>query len=92
MLFADGRYCIAPAAWIAPACLLRFTRTQSSWRGIGLAYIAFFIIRGFTYRGMIPIPGIFYSCFLAYGLIFLTLRPTLEREHHCRCYCRLRVL
>ncbi len=86
MLFADGRFTIAPAAWIAPACLLRFTRTQPSWRGIGLAYVAFFIIRGFTYRGMIPIPGVFYYLFLAVAALLATVpylmdRVTVRRLH-----------
>ncbi|MGF7179008.1 hypothetical protein HDF11_000488 [Tunturiibacter psychrotolerans] len=41
LLFADGRDTIAVAAWIAPACLLRFVRTQPLWRG--LAFISWFL-------------------------------------------------
>jgi apolipoprotein N-acyltransferase len=79
LLFADGRCCIAPAAWIAPACLLRFTRTQPPWRGLALAYIAFFMIRGITYRGMIPIPGFFYYLFLALAALFATAPYLVDR-------------
>ena len=64
LLFADGRNTIALAAWLAPMCLLRFVRTQSPVRGIAIGYAALVITRGIAFRGMTPIPGIFYYIFL----------------------------
>ena len=64
LLFADGRNTIALAAWLAPALLLRFVRTQPARRGLAIAYIVLIVTRGVAMRGMIPIPGIFYYVFL----------------------------
>lgn len=60
LLVADGRNTIALAAWLAPACLLRFVRREPPVRGLVIAYLALVVLRGVAYRGMIPIPGIFY--------------------------------
>lgn len=64
LLFADGRNTIALAAWLAPALLLRFVRTQPARRGLAIAYVVLIVTRGVAMRGMIPIPGIFYYVFL----------------------------
>jgi apolipoprotein N-acyltransferase len=64
LLVADGRNTVAIAAWLAPVCLMRFMRTQT-WR---YALAGAFAVRLGTlmvaYRGMIPIPGVFYYLFL----------------------------
>lgn len=65
LLVADGRNTIALAAWLAPACLLRFVRKEPALRGLVIAYIAIVITRGIAFRGMVPIPGIFYYIFAA---------------------------
>lgn len=90
--FADGRDTIALAAWIAPACLLRFVRTQPLWRGIAVVYIAFAVMGGITYRGMIPIPGIFYYLFLAVSSLFAIGPYLIDRVLSPRLSARLRVL
>src|SRR5258708_2726007 len=64
LLFADGRNTIALAAWLAPALLLRFVRTQPARRGLAIAYVVLIVTRGVAMRGMTPIPGIFYYVFL----------------------------
>jgi apolipoprotein N-acyltransferase len=64
LLFADGRNTIPLAAWLAPALVLRFVRTQPAWRGLPVAYVAMIVFRAVAMRGMIPIPGIFYYIFL----------------------------
>jgi apolipoprotein N-acyltransferase len=64
LLFADGRNTIALAAWLAPALLLRFVRTQPAWRGLAVAYVVMIATRAVAMRGMTPIPGIFYFIFL----------------------------
>jgi apolipoprotein N-acyltransferase len=79
LLFADGRDTIALAAWVAPVCLLRVARTQPLWRGAGLVYVTLAIMRGITYRGMIPIPGIFYYLFLAVAALLATTPYLVDR-------------
>jgi hypothetical protein len=64
LLFADGRNTIALAAWLAPALLLRFVRTQPAMRGLTVVYVAMIVVRGIAMRGMIPIPGVFYYVFM----------------------------
>lgn len=63
LLFADGRNTIALAAWLAPALLLRFVRTQPAKVGLVVAYFTLIFPRAIAMRGMIPIPGIFYYAF-----------------------------
>jgi apolipoprotein N-acyltransferase len=69
LLFADGRNTVSLAAWLAPLCLLRFVRTQSLIRGTAIAYAVLVVTRGITFRGMTPIPGIFYDIFLLFSSI-----------------------
>jgi apolipoprotein N-acyltransferase len=73
LVFADGRNTIALAAWLAPMCLLRFVRTQSLVRGIAIAYAVLVVTRGIAFRGMTPIPGIFYYIFLLISSISTVL-------------------
>jgi apolipoprotein N-acyltransferase len=62
--FADGRHTIPLAMWLAPVCLLRFVRTQPRFRGLAIAYAVLVVMRGISYHGMIPIPGVFYYIFM----------------------------
>jgi apolipoprotein N-acyltransferase len=64
LFFADGRDTIALASWLAPALLLRFVRTQPAKRGLLIAYLTLVVTRGIAFRGMTPIPGVFYYIFL----------------------------
>jgi apolipoprotein N-acyltransferase len=79
LLVADGRNTIALAAWLAPAALLRFVRLERPLRGLALAYLALAILRGIAYRGMTPIPGIFYYVFLAISTISTLLPYVADR-------------
>jgi apolipoprotein N-acyltransferase len=63
LLVADGRNTIALAAWLAPACLLRFVRNGRVLPGLAIAYVALVVGRGIAFRGMVPIPGVFYYIF-----------------------------
>jgi apolipoprotein N-acyltransferase len=65
LLVADGRDTIALAAWLAPACLLRYVRKERALRGLMIAYVAIVTTRGIAFRGMVPIPGVFYYVFAA---------------------------
>jgi apolipoprotein N-acyltransferase len=64
LLFADGRNTVALAAWLAPAFLLRFSRTRRNAIGTAALYFVLVITRAIAFRGMIPIPGIIYYVFL----------------------------
>ena len=64
LLIADGRNTISLAAWLAPLCLLRFVRLQPRLRGLLIAYAVLVFTRGIAFRGMVPIPGVFYYIFL----------------------------
>ncbi len=54
---------MALAAWLAPACLLRFVRTEHALRGLAIAYVCLIVTHSIAFRGMIPIPGAFYYIF-----------------------------
>jgi apolipoprotein N-acyltransferase len=69
LLVADGRNTIALATWLAPACLLRFVRRAPPVSGLVIAYLALAVLRGIAYRGMTPIPGIFYYVFAVISAI-----------------------
>ena len=63
LLVADGRNTIPLAAWLAPVCLLHFVRRQPPLRGLLIAYAVLVVARGIAFRGMVPIPGVFYYIF-----------------------------
>jgi apolipoprotein N-acyltransferase len=64
-IFADGRYTVALAAWLAPMCLLRFLRERRSGWALAAAYAVLVAARAFAQRGMAPIPGAAYFAFAA---------------------------
>ncbi|MGH8427874.1 MAG: nitrilase-related carbon-nitrogen hydrolase [Gammaproteobacteria bacterium] len=64
MLFANGADTIALAAWLAPVFLLRFVRRQRALVGLPIAFVVLAAVFAFQFRGMVPIPGIFYCLFL----------------------------
>jgi len=54
LLFANGRWIIPVATWLAPVFLMRFARTQPAVRGLGLLLIANVGIYLVSWQGMIP--------------------------------------
>ncbi|HSY37795.1 MAG TPA: nitrilase-related carbon-nitrogen hydrolase [Acidobacteriaceae bacterium] len=79
LLFADGRETMALAAWLAPMCLLRFVRSQPAVRGLAVAYVVAVVMRGIAFRGMTPIPGVFYFIFLAVSGVSVMLPYAADR-------------
>jgi len=79
LLAADGRDTIALAAWLAPACLLRFVRKERALPGLAIAYVALVIGRGIAFRGMVPIPGVFYYIFAVVSAISAVLPYLADR-------------
>jgi apolipoprotein N-acyltransferase len=76
---ADGRDTIALAAWLAPACLLQFVRKERALPGLVIAYGALVITRGIAFRGMVPIPGIFYYIFAVISAVSALLPYIADR-------------
>jgi apolipoprotein N-acyltransferase len=64
LTIADGRNTVALAAWLAPVCLLRFSRARRNAAATTALYFVLAITRAVAFRGMIPIPGIFYYVFI----------------------------
>ncbi len=70
LLVANGRYTIPIAPWLAMFLLLYFVRTQPKRIGLPLAWLVLVLTAAFQFRGMVPIPGIFYYILWAvYGFI-----------------------
>ena len=79
LLVADGRNTIALAAWLAPVCLLRFVRRQPAVRGLLTAYAVLVVTRGIAFRGMVPIPGVFYYIFAVISAVSALLPYVADR-------------
>ncbi len=56
----NGRWLVAPAAWLAPVFLLLFLHSQPLRRGLALAFLAQLLAFFVNWRGMIPVPGAWY--------------------------------
>ena len=59
-LVANGRHTIAIAPWLAMFSLLYFVRSKRPRAGLPLAWLLLFLEFAFQFRGMAPVPGIFY--------------------------------
>ena len=83
--FANGRWSVALAAWLAPIFLLRFTRTARRASAVVLVTLA--VETGalmFQYRGMVPFPAPIYAAvMLTYGFLF-SLPYLVDRRLHAR--------
>jgi hypothetical protein len=60
LLFANGRHTIPIAAWLAPLVLLRFVRATRPGRGLLVAWLVLSATWAFQFRGMAPLPGVWY--------------------------------
>jgi apolipoprotein N-acyltransferase len=60
LLVANGRHTIPIAPWLAMLCLLHFVRSQPAKIGLPLAWLVLFLTAAFQFRGMAPVPGVFY--------------------------------
>jgi apolipoprotein N-acyltransferase len=79
MVFANGRWIVPAATWLAPVFLLRFTRTQKAGRGLAVSLLVLMAVYVIAWKGLIPLPGIFYyivagSLGLVFWLAFLADR------------------
>ena len=60
LVFSNGRWPIAAAAWLSPLLLLRYLRTQRSAWSLVVAGVLFYIVQCIVWRGLVPAPGIAY--------------------------------
>jgi apolipoprotein N-acyltransferase len=76
LLFANGRWGIAVVAWIAPALLVRFVRTQPFGVAFGGGLAALSIANYVWWRGIFPLPTV---AFIVASIVlgFATLVPYL---------------
>jgi apolipoprotein N-acyltransferase len=79
MVFANGRWIVPAATWLALVFLLRFTRTQKAGRGLAVTLLVLMAVYVIAWKGLIPLPGIFYyivagSLGLVFWLAFLADR------------------
>lgn len=74
LLFANGRWIIPLATWLAPIFLMRFARTQPAGRGLGLLLVTNVLVYIFIWQGMIP--GGFYLL-IASGIAVIFWLPYL---------------
>jgi apolipoprotein N-acyltransferase len=72
LLVANGRHPIPAAPWLAMPLLLYFVRSKPAKIGLPLAWVVLFLTAAFQFRGMAPVPGIFYYILWAvYGFAML---------------------
>ena len=84
---ANGLNSVPLAAWLAPAFLLRFVRMQRPAIGLPVAYVLLTAAMGFQFRGMIPIPGVWYVVFLMCFGITLVAPYVIDRFLSTRLSC-----
>jgi apolipoprotein N-acyltransferase len=71
LLFSNGRFALAPLAWVAPLFLVRYLRlSRSAWGAIGWLYLACSAVWAFQFYKMAPLPAPLYVILsAAYGLV-----------------------
>ncbi len=72
-LFANGRYNVAIAAWLAPIFLLLYLRHPTLVRGWLMTFVVFTATWAFQFRGMAPLPPVFYVVLAAFYGLYLSL-------------------
>ena len=60
LLFANGRWIIPLATWLAGVFIIRFLRTQKPARGLILVLLTSIVVTIVAWQGLIPVPGVFY--------------------------------
>lgn len=76
LLFANGRFALGLAAWLASVFLVRFVRMRPVRSGLPAAYAALSAAWAFQFRGMAPLPPSGFAA-LALGFGAVALVPIL---------------
>lgn len=83
MLFANGRWSLALAAWIAPALLLRFLRTRRFAHAFAGGLLVLSIANFVWWQGVFPLSGLPFAV-ASIVLGFMTLLPYLIDRRFAR--------
>ncbi len=78
LLFSNGRWPIAAAAWLSPPFLLRYLRTQKSAWSLLIAGVFYYGVQCVVWRGLVPAPGVVYYLIVA-GMLLGFLPFILDR-------------
>ncbi len=65
LLFANGRWVIPLASWLAPVLLLRFVRTQRARVGLPVAWVLLGLCWLVSFQGVMPMQGSWYYAIAA---------------------------
>jgi apolipoprotein N-acyltransferase len=71
LLFSNGRWIFAPAAWLAPVGWLVFLERSRPTPGIVTAFVPFLLVEFAVWWGIIPVPGALYFVITGiYALVY----------------------
>ncbi len=79
LFFANGRWILPAAAFLAPLFLIRFLRTQSPFKGFLLIVLASCISNIFIWKGMNPMTGFIYYLVMFMMSLFTAIPFLLDR-------------
>jgi apolipoprotein N-acyltransferase len=74
LLISNGRHAVSTATWVSLLFILHFVRLEAKRIGLPLAWLVLFLAWAFQFRGMAPLPGIFYFL-LSAAYAFMQLLP-----------------
>ncbi len=73
LLLSNGRYLIAPAAWVALVPWLLFVDRTAAGRGLPVAFAVWLAVFLVAWRGIVPAPGPLYLAITgAYAVVYFT--------------------
>ncbi|MCD4776402.1 MAG: hypothetical protein K8R76_00505 [Candidatus Aegiribacteria sp.] len=84
LFFANGRWILPIAAYLAPTFLIRFLRYQKPFKGFLIMVFAGLISNIFIWKGMMPISGTFYYVLMLMMSIFTSLTYLIDRIYFKR--------
>ncbi len=79
LLFANGRWMVPAAAWVATTCLLLFCRRATVPVGGGLILVAAFLSHLLVWQGLLPLPAPLYQIVGLISALFFTAPFVVDR-------------
>jgi apolipoprotein N-acyltransferase len=84
LFFANGRWILPIAAFVAPIFLIRFLRFHKPLKGFVFLVIAGLISNIFIWQEMLPVSGVFYYVLMLMMSIFTSLTYLIDRVYSRR--------
>ncbi|MBI4215453.1 MAG: hypothetical protein HY602_01895 [Parcubacteria group bacterium] len=84
--FANGRWVIPAAVWLAPIFWLRFIRTQPLWKALMFYIVVGSIAAGISLQGMVPVPPSAYIVMIAIGALISFIPFLIDRWLYKKFY------